>query len=467
MSNNLVIAAIPSEDDRVWKISSEEIPHLTLLFLGDADSNPHLEQIMLFVEHAVTMSEHGPFYLDVDRRGVLGPDEADVLFFSQRSWNLKWIKQFRGQLLQNQNIRSAYDSTEQYPEWTPHLTLGYPATPAKPIGDGAFDHPIYSVNFDRIAVWTSDFSGPEFQLEYPDRENELCGPYDMAMSTVGQTTRKPSIEEVLEHHGVNAIVSKNEAREVLGVGAIDDKERNTSKSTKLGAQFVHASVLDDASIKAQIKAKIQSILDDVTGDADQDVYLFGDPLIRAKLQSVLEDFYNTGVDKAMAYSALTEACLEHHGIKGMRWGLRKEKIANDLHQRRLSTEAANRENRPAQNVKVYDSIGATKKAKSTITTKGGEDHPPTEDAIKVAAAQQKLKKSGFHALTNQELRDVQTRLQLEAQVSQLSGKRQTSAGRKFLNDQLLNNPKNQQKVGGFVFKQAVKRAAKAGLAVAA
>jgi 2'-5' RNA ligase len=131
MAKNLVIVAIPEEQDKVWKISSEKVPHLTLLFLGDSDSNPHVEDIVLFVEHAVEICQHGPFYLDVDRRGTLGPDNADVVFFSTRSWNLKWIKQFRSQLLQNENIRTAYDAADQYDEWQPHLTMGYPVTPAK------------------------------------------------------------------------------------------------------------------------------------------------------------------------------------------------------------------------------------------------------------------------------------------------------------------------------------------------
>ena len=54
MGSNLVIVAIPDENDRVWKISSEKIPHLTLLFLGDVDKVSNLEQIVLFVEHAAT-----------------------------------------------------------------------------------------------------------------------------------------------------------------------------------------------------------------------------------------------------------------------------------------------------------------------------------------------------------------------------------------------------------------------------
>src|SRR5436190_21804559 len=70
MSSNLVIAAIPDENDRVWKVSSEKVPHLTLLFLGDVEAVKNLDQIILFVEHAANTTLRR-FYLPVDRRGEL------------------------------------------------------------------------------------------------------------------------------------------------------------------------------------------------------------------------------------------------------------------------------------------------------------------------------------------------------------------------------------------------------------
>src|SRR5436190_11296317 len=98
MGSSLVIVAIPDENDRVWKISSEKIPHMTLLFLGDAKDVSNLEQIMLFVEHAASTSLKR-FYLPVDRRGKLGEDEADVLFFKKGGYDYKAIHDFRSLLL--------------------------------------------------------------------------------------------------------------------------------------------------------------------------------------------------------------------------------------------------------------------------------------------------------------------------------------------------------------------------------
>lgn len=202
MSSNLVIVAIPEQEDRVWKISSEKVPHLTLLFLGESEK-ADVEQIVQFVQHATEFSEHGPFYLDVDRRDELGDDKADVLFFNKRSWNLNWIKSFRSQLLQNGSVRAAYDSVEQFPEWQPHLTLGYPESPAKnPSNDD--DRRLYSVNFDRIAVWTGDFDGPEFRLEYPDREDQFGVGGALAYSDVAKTGAT-AVSDILEHFGTKGM----------------------------------------------------------------------------------------------------------------------------------------------------------------------------------------------------------------------------------------------------------------------
>lgn len=171
---NLVIVALPSEDDYVNKISSEKVAHMTLLFLGEVSKVSNLNKILDFTEFASKMMLDR-FYLEVDRRGELGPDSADVLFFKKSKWtDFSSINNFRSALLKNSSIRTAYDSAEQFDgEWIPHLTLGYPTAPAKPDNR---DYPgTYSVNFDRIAVWMKDFAGIEFPLKsYDDEINTLA-----------------------------------------------------------------------------------------------------------------------------------------------------------------------------------------------------------------------------------------------------------------------------------------------------
>lgn len=278
---SLVIVAIPREDDPVWKISSEKVPHLTILFLGESDSAP-VNEITSFVEHAagLTLSRFG---LDVDRRGTLGDDEADVLFF-QDNWELPRIKLFRDQLLKDNNIKKAYDAAPQFgppQDWTPHLTLGYPAKPAKPTSER-----IYWVQFDRIAVWTGNYEGPEFILD-----NEYA--MEVAMSDTAAA----------------------------------------------GRQF-----------------------------------------------------------------------LAHYGVKGMKWGVRKDRSPVEVGAEATQTLL---------------------RGKAKVKTTGGQAQPASPDAIRAATQKQKLKKSGAAALSNRELQELQTRLQLEVNVKRLDAET-ASAGKKFV-----------------------------------
>jgi len=303
MADNLVIVAIPREDDPIWQISSEKVPHLTILFLGEASSAP-VSEITSFVQHAsvLTLSRFG---LDVDRRGTLGDDEADVLFF-QDNWELPRLRDFRAQLLKNNSIKKAYDSAPQFgapQDWTPHLTLGYPETPAKPTSER-----IYWVQFDRIAVWTGNYEGPEFILKN-----------DYAMEVA------------------------------------------MSDTAAAGRQF-----------------------------------------------------------------------LAHYGVKGMRWGVRKD----------VSTGVES---------KGVTNAGLTGRTK--VVAKGGKGQEATQEALALGQKKQILKKSGVHALSNQELREMAERMRLEVEVKRLD-QETSSAGKKFIKKKLGSETSRvaSQEVSSFVDK---------------
>lgn len=193
--SNLVIVAIPAEDDYVWKISSEQVPHMTLLFLGDMANVKNLSKIADFVQHAAELSLT-QFGVEVERRGELGPDNADVLFFSTSKWSgLESVADFRSYLLKDDNIRSAYESADQFEGWTPHLTLGYPETPAKPDNR---DYPgIRYVQFDKIGLWFNDYDGLEFSLKSFEPE------YDMGMMMDSISNPYANyVRDFLSHYGV-------------------------------------------------------------------------------------------------------------------------------------------------------------------------------------------------------------------------------------------------------------------------
>lgn len=185
--SNLVIVALPPEDERASLVSSEKQAHMTLLFLGPVDKVENLSTIIDFVQHAASLMTR--FNLSVARRGPLGVDSADVLFFDNYyRWDFKLIQDFRNQLLQNDAIKAAVESVDQHPEWTPHLTMGYPSTPAK---KDDREWPIRNVDFDRIAIWTEDLAGPEIVL-----------PWDREMDILAMTD---PVAAFLRHHGVKGM----------------------------------------------------------------------------------------------------------------------------------------------------------------------------------------------------------------------------------------------------------------------
>lgn len=315
---NVVIVAIPREDDLVWDISSEKVPHMTICFLGDESNVKNFSSIVEFLGHAAETSLER-FYMTVDKRGTLGPDQADVLFFD-KGWEFPAVKEFRSFLLMDNNIKTAVDSAPQYPEWTPHLTLGYPKAPAAELDKG---QRIYDVCFDRVAIWTGDFEGPEFDLK----------------------THK----------------------------------------------FMEVSM--------------SSVIDDI---------------------------------------------LSHHGVKGMKWGRRK---------------AAGSPPGPAS---VVVTTKTSPKSKTKISTSGGTAHPAHPDAVAAKTTQQILKKSGSHALSTQELQDLQTRLNLESNVSRLDAQ-QRAAGQHFA-VRFIKDPAGRRKIKDAADSpqgQAVKKSLKKKLATAA
>jgi len=91
-----------------------------------------------------------------------------------------------------------------------------------------------------------------------------------------------------------------------------------------------------------------------------------------------------------------EDVLSHFGIKGMRWGVRRENPSGGVE---VSTTA-----RPGQKV----------------IAKGGSHQPAHEDAIRTAAYKQKAKKSTTDSLSTKELQELVNRMNLEQQYSKLT-----------------------------------------------
>ena len=410
MSSNLVIVAVPDENDRVWKVSSEKVPHLTVLFLGDANEVSNLESIVEFVEHAANTTLRR-FYLPVDRRGELGDDPdkgpADVLFFKKGRYDYKAIRDFRAALLQDNNIKTAYDSAQQFDgPWVPHLTLGYPqSTPANEIPDDMISS-FYDVSFNKIALWTGDFEGPEFLLkDYWDEFEALESvPMDIAMSSLAHATKVS--DTPWSQFKDSDYTDEQYARACLldrGEEAGEGKQRyglpvrEPNGVLNRNACHAAAAVLSSKGGTGSARGNKIKATDEQLAKAKQKLIA----LYKGPLDEEVPEGLDSMDDMAQTIELGAEFLL-HYGVKGMHWGTRKESPT-------------------AVTPKATSKVPHGAKRKTKIEVEGGENHPAHEDAIKVAQAQAKLKKSGAAALSNNELREVANRLQLEQQVSQLSG----------------------------------------------
>jgi 2'-5' RNA ligase len=136
------IVALPAEADPVAAASSEaDGAHCTLLFFGDIAA---LDQKALAagLENFITHGQVTPITDAVNGSAVLGPNKADVVLIDGAN-----LGAIRSGLLEQNTLLAAYDAVEQFPNWIPHVTLGYPETPR--LADYAGE----AITFDRLALW--------------------------------------------------------------------------------------------------------------------------------------------------------------------------------------------------------------------------------------------------------------------------------------------------------------------------
>lgn len=447
---NLVIVAIPSEDDYVHKISSEKVAHMTLCFLGDVSQVSDISGIIEFTKHAADQSLMR-FGMEVDHRGELGVDQADVLFFSKSKWGgYESVNQYRSYLLKNDAIRTAYDSADQHDEWNPHLTLGYPDTPAN---QDTRDYPgIQYVNFDRIAVWYNEFDGVEFML------NSYNWGEDMVMSNGAN-----AVTDILSHHGIKGMhwgmrkevdsaiadvpkktrkLAASDAEEFTRAKLFYGKGAGTRRklikahvAARKERDPLYAKAFDHFVSKTNLskradQARKQRKSTDRRASAKRNAKIISrivGPAISTSLQSshsqMLNDRgrvtpYARHSDILREGNNTVQNIIEHHGTKGMKWGVRNAPSQVSGHIQESRARARSSE------VTVSDK---RKKLKTT----GGAGHVGHPDAVKARTSGQIAKKSGVKALSNADLRAFNERLNLEQNYHRLTFE-EASPGKKFV-----------------------------------
>lgn len=150
-----------------------------------------------------------------------------------------------------------------------------------------------------------------------------------------------------------------------------------------------------------------------------------------------------------------ETFLEHYGVKGMKWGVRKRRSSAPV-------------DHTPTDVTVRSHPGGK------IETSGGSNQPAHNDAKKAAAYRQQARASSPSTLSNQQLRALLERTKLETEYAKIRAAELEAAkspARKFLEKFLADEkktmmsgkkPKTQEAVEHIISLQKKRTAAKSG-----
>ena len=484
------IVAIPEDGESVWKTSSEKIPHLTILYLGEQSDPEKARHITEYLSHAVNTSIH-KFVLNVRNRGILGDKQADVLFFEDKRPNQKVVElfDFRSQLLADPVISECFNSTEQFPGWTPHLTLGYPGRPMKK-GEGIDSLPPYAVYFDKIAFWVDDFDGPTFTLDYSD-------PFSMAMDSLShrnaeraaahqipETARDVIMRNViarqklrepsnLKHHGIGArkVSYKNPIEDAV-LHTLEPAAQESRALAKEGRFLKHvlSGELLHGSTSAPKQAYVRENQLAFLRHFDQAVG--GTPSERAGREfdlatrpdgdwvlSSINRIAHTGTVETHIHPVLDEngfitdyevihdqlsqddmrLALMHFGVKGMKWGVRRKSPSGEGSGSSGSSGGSGSSGSSGGSGSSFRGKIKERRERKEAAKRASR----SDDANNAVDITKKLKSTKTSSLSNQEMQQLLLRMQLESQLSaaMIKNPKAKSEGRKFVESLVVDTAK--------------------------
>lgn len=208
-----LVVMLPADSDPITAATSEDMAHMTTIWFGDMDEMPVDRTDLISTVRNYAEDLDGPIVVPVKERGLLGDDGADVVFLEPTDSLLA----VRDGMLANEPIRQAHDAAEQFPTWTPHITLGYPEGVEN--GPAIDEYDGTEVTFDRLGLWL----GGQY-IEYPMGGTvTAAASFDMA----GVIADADVIDENIEAEPVDEddedAPEEYEAIPVSGVAAMEGK----------------------------------------------------------------------------------------------------------------------------------------------------------------------------------------------------------------------------------------------------
>lgn len=110
--------------------------------------------------------------------------------------------------------------------------------------------------------------------------------------------------------------------------------------------------------------------------------------------------------------------LEHYGVKGMRWGVRRS--ASELARGSSSESTTKKSNRPAWQSppsKAKSAMDKPVKLSRKESRRAKKQKELSKDAIEFNSLKQKVKKNGLESLTNDDLKKINQRMELQQKYS--------------------------------------------------
>lgn len=155
-----VIALLPRDDDPVRQIASGDHPHTTLFYLGDGETD--MEELKKLVKAAADLGYTYPDPFDmIAGEGTLGVEGAHVYFLDAR-----FSEKVRSQMEVDPWLQSELNKAEQFPTWTPHMTIGYPDAPAERVSERPD-----GIVYDRIAIFDQG-EVIEYPFDFTDADDQ-------------------------------------------------------------------------------------------------------------------------------------------------------------------------------------------------------------------------------------------------------------------------------------------------------